>query len=187
MDSLTLIVTAVALGTDAFAVAAAVAAGLERLTFRHIFRLSWHFGFFQAMMTVIGWFGGESLSALLFGMNHWIAFIILAGLGANMIRESSGEERRSRNYDPTRGWSLVGLSVATSIDALAVGLSLGLVGVSIWIPAAVIGGAALLMTLIGAGLGRKAGVHLGEWAERIGGTVLVLIGLRIAYQGVITG
>lgn len=176
-----------ALGTDAFAVAAAVAAGLERLTFRHTFRLAWHFGLFQTMMTLVGWFGGESLSTLLFGMNHWVALVILAGLGANMIRESYGDEKRSRNYDPTRGWSLVGLSVATSIDALAVGLSLGLVGVSILIPATVIGVAALLMTLVGARLGRKAGVHLGEWAERVGGAVLILIGLKIAYQAVVFG
>ena len=179
MDTPTLLGTAVALGTDAFAVAVAVAAGLDRLTFRHTFRLTWHFGLFQSMMTLIGWFGGESLSAFLFGMNDWIACGILCVLGVNMIRQSYQPETRTQNYDPTRGWSLVGLSVATSIDALAVGLSLGLVGVSIWKPALVIGLAALFMTLAGAGLGRKAGIHLGEWAERFGGTVLILIGIRI--------
>lgn len=96
-----------------------------------------------------------------------------------MIYESGHAEERVRSYDPTRGWSLVGLSVATSLDALAVGVSLSLVGISIWWPAFYIGVAALLMTFIGMKLGRTAGVVLGRWAERIGGAVLIAIGVRI--------
>lgn len=184
MDTSTLIVTSVALGADALAVAAAVSAGLERLTFRHTFRLTWHFGFFQSMMTVIGWFGGERLSNWLMGMNYWLAGGILLLLGANMIRQSWQETEQEVDFDPTRGWSLVGLSVATSIDALAVGLTFGLVGLSIVEPALAIGITAFLMTLLGAGLGRKVGVHLGEWAERIGGAVLIAIGLKVIVQSV---
>lgn len=179
MDTLTLLVTSIALGTDAFAVSAAIAAVLDRLTFRQTFRLAWHFGLFQSLMTLIGWFGGEGISRFLFGLNNWIACAILCALGVNMIRQSYHTDDRRRNYDPTRGWSLVGLSVATSIDALAVGLTLGLVDVAIGTPALVIGLTALLMTLAGTGLGRKAGLHLGEWAERMGGAVLILIGIRV--------
>ncbi len=183
MDRLTLLGTAVALGMDAFAVGAVVAATLETVTFRHTFRLTWHFGLFQALMTIIGWLGGAGLSALLFGMNDWIAFGLLAIIGANMLRESKHPEERGRDFDPTRGWSLVGLSVATSIDALAVGVSLSLIGVGpIWTPALVIGLAAFIMTLLGMKLGKTAGVFLGRWAEKIGGVVLIAIGLRILVQ-----
>jgi manganese efflux pump family protein len=179
VDTLTLLGTSIALGADAFAVSAAIAAGLDRLTFRHTFRLTWHFGLFQSMMTLIGWLGGETLSQALFGLNNWIGCGILCALGVNMIRQSYKSDDRTADFDPTRGWSLVGLSVATSIDALAVGLTFGLVGMAIWTPALVIGITAFLMTLVGTGLGRRVGIHLGEWAERAGGIVLIFIGIRI--------
>jgi len=179
MDTLTLLATAVALGMDAFAVAICVAAGLACLTARHIFRLSWHFGLFQSLMTICGWVGGAALSTFMSGANYWIAFGILLLLGLNMIRQSLQPECRIEGYDPTRGWSLVGFSLATSIDALAVGVSLSLIGLSIWTPALVIGLAAILMTFVGMRLGRQVGIHLGPWAERLGGIVLIGIGAKV--------
>jgi manganese efflux pump family protein len=179
VDNLTLLVTAIALGTDAFAVSAAVAAALKRLTARHTFRLTWHFGLFQSMMTIIGWSGGSALATFASGMNLWIAAGILFFLGFKMIYESGDSEHRTEAYDPTRGWSLVALSVATSIDALAVGISLSLIGVPIWIPALWIGIAASAMSFIGTRLGRHAGTILGKWAERAGGIVLIAIGVRV--------
>lgn len=179
MDTLTLFGTAVALGMDAFAVATAAAAALGTITFRHTFRLTWHFGFFQWMMTVLGWYGGEGISRFLFSANDWIAFGLLVALGLKMLYESGHPEKRTEGFDPTRGWSLVALSVATSLDALAVGVTFSLIGMSVWVPALMIGVAAFIMTLIGMRLGRKAGAHLGQWAERIGGGVLIAIGFRI--------
>ena len=167
---------------DAFAVAAAVAAGLPRLTARHTFRLSWHFGLFQALMPIIGWFGGSVLSSFIGLLGNWLAFGLLAFLGIRMIHQSFRPEKRSREYDPTKGWSLVGLSMATSLDALAVGVSLGLIGISIWVPAAIIGVVALVLTYVGTQIGRRAGNRLGYWAERIGGVVLIIIGSRILIQ-----
>jgi len=174
--------TAVALGMDAFAVATAVAAGLGGLTFRHTFRLTWHFGLFQWMMTVIGWYGGKGLSGLLLGINNWLAFGLLVFIGVKMIYEAQHPEARTEGYDPTRGWSLVGLSVATSLDALAVGISLSLIGTTVWTPALVIGVAALLMTFAGTRAGKKSGGILGKWAERLGGIVLVVIGFKVLFQ-----
>jgi len=182
LDNLTLLGTAVALGMDAFAVATGVCAGLCVHTPRHTFRLTWHFGLFQFLMTVIGWFGGAGISSVMAGINYWIAFGLLVLIGLNMIRQSAHPEDRTEGYDATRGWSLVGLSVATSIDALAVGVSLSLIGMDVWKPAAVIGVAALLMTVVGTRLGRQAGNRLGAWAERIGGIVLIVIGSRILVQ-----
>jgi putative Mn2+ efflux pump MntP len=182
MDALNLLGVAWALAMDAFAVATAVSAGLPRLTFRHMFRLSWHFGFFQAAMPVVGWFGGVLLSSVVAQLTHWIAFLLLAFLGLRMIWESRRPEKEGVSYDPTRGWSLVGLSVATSIDALSVGVSLGLVGRSIWLPAIVIGLFAMGLTYVGTQVGRKVGPFLGPWAERIGGVVLIGVGIRLLVQ-----
>jgi len=181
MDDLTLLGTALALGMDAFAVGAAVAIGLEHLTARNTFRLTWHFGLFQSLMTLMGWLGGSGLSVLLSGMNNWIASGLLLILGLNMIREAGKQSERARDFDPTKGWSLVGLSVATSIDALAVGMSLSLIGSTILKPAVVIGIMASLMTFAAMCLGKKVGGRLGQWAERAGGIVLILVGLRVLF------
>jgi putative Mn2+ efflux pump MntP len=183
MDFLSLIATAVALALDAFAVSAAVTASLPRVTGRHVFRLAWHFGLFQALMPVLGWLGGAALARRLGLFDHWIAFALLSALGGRMIWQSFGAEvQRTAGADPTRGLSLVALSVATSIDALAVGLSLGLMGVVIWYPAVVIGVVALALTSVGALIGHRVGRALGRWASRAGGAVLILIGARIVVE-----
>jgi putative Mn2+ efflux pump MntP len=182
VDTLTLLGTAWALAMDAFAVSAAVAASLPKMTARHNFRLAWHFGLFQAGMPVLGWFGGTALSSLMASLDHWIAFGLLVFLGLRMIWESRHPQTRGEDYDPTRGWTLVSLSFATSIDALAVGVSLGLIGVSIWVPSVVIGIVALILTLVGSLVGRSAGPYLGQWAEGVGGVVLIAIGTRILFQ-----
>jgi len=167
---------------DAFAVAAVVSAGLHRLTFRHIFRMAWHFGFFQAAMPVVGWFGGTMVSSFLAKFAYLIAAGLLVSIGLRMIWESRTAHQKSPSFDPTRGWSLVGLSIATSIDALAIGISIGLMRVSIWLPAAVIGIVTILVTCIGITIGRTTGKVLGNWAERIGGLILIAIGIRIIIQ-----
>ena len=182
MDYLTLFGTAWALAMDAFAVAAVVAAGLDQVTFRHTFRLSWHFGLFQAGMPVAGWLGGSAVSSITAAFAHLIATGLLVFIGLRMIYESGKSSESKERYDPTRGWSLVGLSLATSIDALAVGLSIGLIGISIWMPAAVIGMVTIIITYLGVRIGRRAGHLLGPWAERIGGLVLIAIGIRVIVQ-----
>lgn len=187
MDPFTLLGTAMALAMDAFAVAAAVSASLPRLTARHVFRLAWHFGLFQAFMPVAGWFGGRALASFIAPVDHWVAFGLLFFLGARMIKASFSGEDGKRDDDPTRGWSLVVLSIATSIDALAVGVSVGLLGFSIWVPALVIGLVTILMVVVATQLGKRAGRYLGKWAERVGGIVLMAIGSRILMEHLVAG
>src|SRR5450759_3236791 len=127
MDTITLFGIAVALAMDAFAVALATGLALSIMNGRHLFRLGFHFGLFQAMMPVIGWLAGMTIQAWIAAYAHWVAFFLLAFVGTKMIYEAfadHGEEDLIR--DPTRGWSLIILSVATSIDALAVGLTLAI-------------------------------------------------------------
>ncbi|NLV24127.1 MAG: manganese efflux pump [Deltaproteobacteria bacterium] len=183
---------AVALAMDAFAVAIAVGAGLRIISFRQFFRLSWHFGLFQALMPVLGWAAGLTVRKQIEDYDHWIAFALLALVGCHMIREALADQPESapRKRDPTRGLSLIMLSVATSIDAFAVGLSLSLLQISIGTPAAVIGLVAGLFTLAGMILGSRIGrlARFSHFGEIIGGVVLLLIGFSILWEhGVFNG
>ena len=155
MDFLTLLATASALGMDCLAVSAAVAAALPRIGARQVFRLAWHFGLFQGGMAAMGWLGGAALSRFMQAVDHWIAFGILVFLGLRMIMDSLRAPKEGRVHDPTRGWSLLVLSVATSIDALAVGVTLGLFGSSILFPSAVIAVMASFMSIAGALAGTR--------------------------------
>ncbi|MEJ2689683.1 MAG: manganese efflux pump MntP family protein [Deltaproteobacteria bacterium] len=175
---------AVALAVDAFAVALATGVSLPKITFRHTFRLSWHFGLFQAMMNVLGWLAGLSFRTLIESVDHWIAFFLLAFVGLRMIAEAIWKEQGDGKTDPTRGRTLVMLAVATSIDSLAVGLSFSILKISVWLPALVIGITALLLTAVGLHLGRavKNSAKLGVSVEIFGGLVLIGIGVKILFD-----
>ncbi|HOT24445.1 MAG TPA: manganese efflux pump MntP family protein [Thermoleophilia bacterium] len=180
MEPLTLIGVAIGLAMDAFAVAIGVGLTLGTVSLRQTFRLSYHFGLFQALMPIAGWLAGRSIVAWIAPFDHWVAFALLAAIGGKMIYEALGErDEEAQRKDPTKGASLVVLSVATSIDALAVGLSLALLGTAIWYPALVIGIVALVFTAVGLHLGRRFGALLGRRMEIVGGLILVAIGLRI--------
>lgn len=175
-----LISIAFALAMDAFAVAIAVGSRLERLSYRPVFRLSFHFGLFQFLMPIIGWFLGRQVERLVFSFDHWIALALLAFIGGKMIWESFTHDGTGSSLaDPTRKWSLIALSIATSIDALAVGLSLALLNVQIVSASIVIGIVAAGMTLLGMKFGRVLGEKFGHRMELIGGLVLVAIGVKI--------
>jgi putative Mn2+ efflux pump MntP len=167
---------------DAFAVAIATGIVLGTVSPRQTFRLAWHFGLFQFLMPVVGWMAGLSVERFLSAYDHWLAFGLLAGLGGKMIYEATTREgREEAGRDPTRGVSLVVLSVATSVDALAVGLSLGVLRVGIWYPAVVIGIVACLLTAAGLHLGRRIGETAGRRMEVVGGAILVGIGVKILF------
>lgn len=182
MDVIALTGLAIALAMDAFAVALGTGTILARLTGRHLFRLGFHFGLFQALMPIIGWLAGQTVMQWVETWDHWIAFGLLALIGGRMIYEAYSGEEKSDERDPTRGLSLVMLSIATSIDALAVGFSLSILGVSIWFPALVIGLVAGTLTVIGMLLGGRIGSRWGSRVEIIGGLVLISIGFKILIE-----
>ena len=139
MDWFSILLIAPSLGMDTFAVALGVGASLPSNSGRPMFRLSFHFGLFQFLMPLIGWFVGQTVQQFLSVYDHWIAFVLLAWVGGRMVRESFIHEREHLVVDPTRGMSLVVLSLATSIDALAVGLSLAMLQVNLLVPSVIIG------------------------------------------------
>jgi len=150
-----------------------------------VFRLSFHFGLFQALMPVIGWLAGRSVQEYIIDYDHWIAFVLLALIGGHMIYAAlNPDHEKKASGDPTRGLSLVVLSVATSIDALAVGLSLAMLEISVWRPALVIGLVAGIFTIVGLYLGRRISDIWGSRVELLGGSILILIGVRIVIEHV---
>jgi len=184
MNWVNLLALAVALALDAFAVAIVAGLTIKTLTKRHVFRLSFHFGLFQGLMPTIGWVAGFAVHRYIAAFDHWIAFCLLACVGGKMIREAffGDKEILDSSKDPTSGWSLVILSVATSIDALAVGLSLGLIGSAILLPVLVIGIVAAGFTVSGMFLGRQIGLRWGKRVEVLGGIILIGIGCRILIE-----
>lgn len=182
MDFLTLFGIAIALAMDAFAVALSAGLILPQLTGRHLFRFGFHFGLFQALMPVLGWLAGISLRQQIEAFDHWLAFGLLSLVGGKMLWEAWHGGDEPREGDPTRGLSLVMLSLATSIDALAVGLSLAVLGVEIWTPAVVIGLVAGVLTICGMLLGRRLGQAWGSGVEIFGGLVLIAIGVKILLE-----
>lgn len=186
MSLFAILAIAVGLAMDAFSVAAATSVSLQRLTGRHVFRFAFHFGLFQAFMPLLGWLSGRTVVDWVKHWDHWLALALLAFVGGKAIWEGlhpdleNGErDGTTRATDPTRGWSLVLLSVATSIDAFAVGLSFAWLGVSLWLPVLVIGLVTAGLTTVGMFLGRRLGASFGPRMAIVGGLVLIGIGAKI--------
>ena len=183
MGWFSLLAIAFALAMDAFAVALVTGLTLKPLTGRDVFRLSFHFGLFQFLMPLVGWNAGRALYSYIASVDHWVAFALLAFVGGRMIWSARGSaEAQSGGTNPTRGWDLVLLSVATSVDALAVGLSLAMVGTEILIPSIVIGLVAAALTIVGMLVGKRIGTLWGKRVEVLGGLILVAIGVRILFE-----
>ncbi|MDL2313459.1 manganese efflux pump MntP family protein [Desulfovibrio sp. OttesenSCG-928-C14] len=183
------LVIAVALAMDALAVA--VSTGLKlRCTIGQTLRMAGAFGSFQFFMPLLGWFLGSTVKSYIEAFDHWIAFGLLAFVGVRMLREGLGKEDGEEEcLDPTRGLTLLMLALATSIDALAVGISIAVLQVDIWMPAVVIGVVCFILTIFGLHLGRvmvrpesSLGSTLGKKANVIGGLVLVGIGVKILIE-----
>ncbi len=182
MNLVELFIVALGLAMDAFAVAVASSVTLGKASPRQVFRLSFHFGLFQAMMPVLGWLAGLSVRDAMQTWDHWAACGLLTAIGGRACWSAlrgGAEEEEKRAADPTRGAMLVSLSVATSIDALAVGVSFSMLRVVVWQASAVIGVVAGAMTVLGMALGSRLGARFGERMELVGGLVLIGIGVKI--------
>jgi putative Mn2+ efflux pump MntP len=166
---------AFALAMDAFAVALTQGAKF-RLDARGGLAIALTFGLFQAAMPLAGWAIGAVALAYVEAVDHWIAFGLLAFLGVRMLGGHVGEGEAARALT---GRALLLAGVATSIDALAAGITLPTLGVSPWLAAALIGLVTFVFSGVGVALGRRAGDHLGEWAERAGGVILIGLGVKI--------
>jgi putative Mn2+ efflux pump MntP len=180
MDTTTLLI-AVALAMDSFSVA--IANGLATKTFKttKALKISVFFGFFQAIMPIIGWYAGVHILDLISDFDHWVAFLLLTFIGSRMIYESIRKESNSIISSLSIKVLLI-LSIATSIDALAVGLSLSILNVSIITLATFTGIITFSLSFFGVYLGGRFGCVLKNRVESLGGIILVVIGLKILLE-----
>lgn len=187
-DFLSIMLIAVGLSADCFAVALGGGISNKHISWPRAGRVATSFGLFQAVMPAIGWLAGRTIVNLISRYDHWVAFGLLGFVGGKMVFEAfHHHESRKDDKDITKGWLLVTLSVATSIDALAVGLSFAFLEVNILLAAVLIGVTAFAITIAGFLAGRKAGEVIGKRAELIGGLILIAIGSRILVSHLVSG
>ena len=179
-DLISILLVAVGLSADCFAVALSSGISSPNPSWGKILRVAVAFGIFQALMPVIGWFLGRTLIDFISSFDHWVAFGLLSLVGGKMLYESFRHSDESAQVsDISRGWLLITMSVATSIDALAVGLSFALLNINLRLASPIIGIVALAITIVGFQLGRRAGRFMGKRAEMLGGLILLAIAIRI--------
>ena len=182
MNTLSVLFIALGLSMDCFAVAIASGFAIRNLRLNHAFAIAAAFGGFQAFMPVLGWLAGRSLLGFIAPWDHWVVFGLLGFIGAKMIYEAFGIERMEKGRDPLRPSILLVLAVATSIDALAVGLSLSILRTPILGPDLYIGAVAFGLSFAGVYIGNYLGNVFESKLEALGGAVLIGIGLRILIQ-----
>ena len=173
----------IGLSMDAFAVAICKGLGMERINKRDALLLALFFGGFQALMPLTGYLLGSRFASYIERWDHWIAFVLLAFIGGNMIRESrEQEEEEAKHGGSIRYRELFTLAVATSIDALAVGVSFAFLGVHIAPAVTLIGCTTFVLTLVGVWVGNLFGSRYKSRAELTGGIILILIGVKILLE-----
>lgn len=176
-----LFVIAVGLAMDAFAVSVCKGLSVQHMRPRHALICGVWFGAFQALMPLLGYWLGSGFAGFIGSFGHWVAFALLAIIGVNMLRESFGDEEEvTPDFSPK---AMLPLAVATSIDALAVGVSFAAVGTNILAAVILIGLVTLVLAAAGVKIGNLFGTRYKALAERAGGVVLILMGLKILLQG----
>jgi len=179
VDPFTTLLLAVGLAMDSFSVSICSGATLNGSRIPQALRIGAVMGGFQAAMPVLGWLGGSALSDLICRVDHWIAFGLLLFIGGRMVYEAIWGDGDCTMLDASRWRVLLGLGVATSIDALAVGLTLAVLGTSILVPVLAIGAVAFGLSFVGVLIGCQAGRVLRDRVPALGGVILIGIGAKI--------
>ena len=180
MGIIELFLFAVSLSMDAFAVSVCKGLSVKTLRPRHGVIAGLYFGGFQALMPLIGWLLGRQFEGLIKSVDHWVAFVLLALIGANMVRESFGKDEEVNDSFSFK--TMLPLAVATSIDALAVGVTFVFLDVNIWIAIALIGVTTFTLSAVGVKIGNVFGAKYKSKAELAGGIILIALGIKILIE-----
>ena len=182
MDTATTILLSLGLAADAFAVAVSSGLAIKHMKVNKALKIALFFGVFQALMPVLGWLIGLSFSFLITPIDHWIAFGLLSFIGGRMIYESLQSEECEKKFNPLDTGTLITLSVATSIDALAVGIGFAVLKDSIALAVTAIGFITFFLAFAGVFIGHKCGNLFANKIEILGGAILIFIGSRILFM-----
>jgi len=178
---MSVLLLAVGLAMDAFSVATVTGFSFKKLSLRQASKVSLSFGVFHVFMPVVGWLAGSTIVLLVSSYDHWAAFLLLAFVGGKMIYDAFGKHEASKSLRVVDNLNVLLFSVAVSIDAVAVGLSLYSEDVYILLPALAFGTVTFLLSLGGALLGSRTGRLMGRGTQALGGAILIAIGLRIVF------
>lgn len=179
MEFLTITLISVGLAMDAFAVSLCIGTAGQISNLRGKIRLAGHFGIFQSGMTALGWLMGSTIVRYVEEFDHWIAFVLLGYVAINLIRSGFDKDGKAFEQDPSTGKILVILSLATSIDAFAVGLSIAFINVPVLLSIGMIGLVALLLSGVGLFTGTRLTATFGKRMETLGGLILFAIGIKV--------
>lgn len=185
MGFTTLILIALGLNFDTFAVSISTGLVANNIKFWQATKVAVTLAIFQALMPVLGWFIGSQLKSFISNYDHWLAFGLLTIVGIKMIIESQKKEEKRINLNPFKSFVIVGMAVATSIDALIVGVSFAFINVNILLSVGVIGFTTYILAMLGLLFGKKAGQWFGGRIEILGGVILIAIGLKILIEHLI--
>jgi len=182
MDFITILLLAIGLSFDSFAVSISSGVAKTQIRFMAATRIAFSLAFFQAFLPLLGWLIGKQFTKYVESTDHWIAFTLLSLLGLKMIYESFKKDGQKTSFNPLDTLTLLGMSLATSIDAFIVGISFGFLQINIWLCLIVIGAVTFFISMLGILFGKRTGEWLGKWAEIAGGLILIGIGTKILIQ-----
>jgi len=181
MSFIAMLIIAVGLSVDSMAAGISTGVCMKRISIFDGVKVAFVFAFFQGGLPILGWFAGNSFKDIIADYDHWVAFVLLLGIGAKMLYEGIGKND-DKGICSNNFLLLVGIGLATSIDALIVGVGIGLLGHSIWLPAVVIGATTFLLSLSGIYFGHHVGHRINLRLEMIGGVVLIGLGIKILVE-----
>lgn len=181
MGLATLIILSIGLAMDAFAVSICKGLSMKKMKWKNAIVVGLYFGIFQALMPIIGYLLGVNFQSRIASIDHWIAFILLGIIGANMIKEAISKETDTQN-DSVKFKDMIILAIATSIDALAVGITFAFLKVNIVLAVTLIGIITFSISIIGVKIGNIFGNKYEKKAEFVGGMILILLGIKILLE-----
>ena len=183
MEVITLIFLAIGLSIDSFAVSISCGLMMTGITFWKATRIGFSLAFFQALMPLIGWFIGKKIESMVSSFDHWLAFGLLTIIGGRMILESlKKSEEEKKKINPLDPKVLLGMSIATSIDALIVGISFAFISINLYLTTFIIGFTTFFFSMLGILFGKKTGSRFGNKMEIIGGIILISMGIKILHE-----
>ena len=181
MGAIEILLISIGLAMDAFAVSVCKGLAMKKMSWKKAIIIGVYFGIFQAVMPVIGYFLGTTFERFITNVDHWVAFILLVGIGINMVKEAFNKESENRNDNVDVKTMLV-LSIATSIDALAIGITFACLKIHIVMPVITIGLITFIISVIGVKIGNRFGNKYEKKAEIMGGVILILLGIKILLE-----
>ena len=171
----------IGLAMDAFAVSICKGLSMKKMNWKNAIIIAFYFGIFQALMPVIGYFLGTTFESLVTKFNHWIAFVLLLAIGGSMVKEAFSKEEENKN-DKVDFKTMSILALATSIDALAVGITFAFFEVNVLLAVTIIGLITFIISIIGVKIGNRFGDKYQSKAELTGGIILILLGIKILLE-----